>query len=49
MLSSTDDEFKLQLTDDEDKQIASLLKNNFGLERLPSIEARRERWAPSDD
>jgi hypothetical protein len=28
---------KLQLTDDEDKRIASLLKNNYGLEFLPSI------------
>jgi hypothetical protein len=38
MLPSTDDEIKLQLTDDEDKQIASLLKNNFGLECLPSLD-----------
>jgi hypothetical protein len=38
MLPSTDDVDKLELTDDEDKQIASLLKDNYGLEYLPSID-----------
>jgi hypothetical protein len=29
---------RLQLTDNEDKQMASLLKNNYALEKLPEID-----------
>jgi hypothetical protein len=32
---------ELQLTDDEDKQIASLLKNSYALERLPDINLKK--------